>query len=270
MKLLDTITAKFKKSPKDNAIGRINKRAGWMIPDALAIRLFALERKKFYRRIQIMARAQLPFSEAIEELRNRAFESKSGVMFAMLDHVFMKQRKGATIGQALRGWVPPVELMLLEAGDMRGFTQFANVIDDILMLQSATSEMKSKVIMGLVEPVIMVLSMYGLIAWMSSSFNKKVLALTHINPDKLTGLAQQFYTVGVFSASPWAYIAPLIVTGIIAFIFWSMPHWCGISTISIGGKKVRLPAIFRALYEDGLIKYHRGLFIVRLLGHLGC
>ena len=245
MNFLDNLLIKLKKSPKENkanGIQRKNKRAGWMIPDALAIKLFSLERKKFYRRIQIMARAQLPFSEAIEELRSRAFESKSGVMFAMLDHVFHKQRKGATIGQALRGWVPPVELMLLEAGDMRGFTQFANVIDDILMLQTATSEMKSKVIMGLIEPVIMVFSMYALIAWMSSSFNAKVLALTHINPDKLTGLAAQFYRVGVFSSSSWAYIVPLMAMGLVIFIFWSMPRWCGISKISIAGKSIQLPA----------------------------
>jgi type II secretory pathway component PulF len=247
VKLLDKLTSKAKKAPKDDGIGRVNKRAGWMMPDAVAVKLFPLERKKFYRRIQIMARAQLPFSEAIEELRSRAFESKSGIMFAMLDHVFKRQRKGDTIGQALRGWVPPVELMLLEAGDLRGFTQFANVIDDILMLQTATSEMKSKVIMGLIEPVIMVLSMYALIAWMSSSFNAKVLALTHINPDKLTGLAAQFYTVGVFSASSWAYILPLIVTGIIAFIFWSMPHWCGISTLNIAGKRIPLPEFLGTL-----------------------
>ena len=86
MNFLDNLLIKLKKSPKENkanGIQRKNKRAGWMIPDALAIKLFSLERKKFYRRIQIMARAQLPFSEAIEELRSRAFESKSGVMFAM-------------------------------------------------------------------------------------------------------------------------------------------------------------------------------------------
>ncbi|MBN6739494.1 hypothetical protein JKG47_02890 [Acidithiobacillus sp. MC6.1] len=202
----------------------------WMMQEPVARVLFPMQRKRFYRRIQIMSKAQLPFSDAVEELRNRAKESKNGVMYAALSSMAYRQGRGRSIAESLDGWVPREEMMLLNAGDKRGYSGFVTAIDQILNMGSATKAMMTTLVSGLIEPLIMIAAMYGLITWMAKSFNQKALSLTHINPNQLTGEAHQLYAVGVFATTVWSWLIPLLVLlfmGVLLVILpvWVKPEW---------------------------------------------
>lgn len=199
---------------------------GWMVSDWLARLLFPhLQKKKLYHRIRLTAKVREPFADSINEMMRRAREQRSGVMYAALKSISARLGRGRTIGEALTGWVPHEERMLLSAGDKRGYDGFAGAIDEILYLQDATKSMVSRTIMGILPPIGIVIAQYILMLWMALAFTQKALKLTHVSPHQLTGLAHQFYVVGIFAQSVWAWILPIVVLLLIAGVLFSMPNW---------------------------------------------
>lgn len=197
------------------------KWQGWMVPGALARKLFFLERKNFLRRFRVLALAGLPYSDALEELRDSAYRRKNGIMFAALESMVLRQRKGRTLAETFDGWLAPEDVMLIEAGDLRGGGKhLAEAIDEALEMHETEKEMKTTVLSGLFEPFVMLAAVYGLIAWMASNFVTEVLTIMNVDPAQLKGTARQLYEVGIFATSYWAWLAPilLIVFGVLVFM----------------------------------------------------
>lgn len=202
----------------------------WIIPENVAIHLFPLKKKSFFRRIQIMGKAQVPFSNAISELKKRTYENHEGVMYAALKSMDLRIRRGQDMSKVFQGWLKPEEIMLITAGDKRGFSGYVTAIEQVLNMGGATAEMQSALLMGIIEPVILLASIYLLMLWMSGKFTGKLLILTHVPPSRLTGLAHQFYEMGVFSASPWSIVLPIVVVIPFVLIWWSFSRWTGEKT----------------------------------------
>lgn len=202
----------------------------WMIPENVARKLFTMRKKSFLRRIQIMGKAQVPFSDAISELKKRAYENHEGVMYAALQSMDLRIRRGQSMDRVFSGWLKPEEIMLITAGDKRGFKGYVTSIEQVLSMGGATSEMQGALLMGIIEPVILIASIYVLMLWMSSSFTGKVLAMTHVSPTRLTGLAHQFYVMGVFSNSIWAAVVPAVMVLPVILVWVSFSRWTGVKT----------------------------------------
>ncbi len=196
----------------------------WMVPENVARKMFSLQRKRLLRRLQVMARAHLPLAESVSELKDRAHTSRKGVMYAALSSIDLKLRRGRTMADAFNGWIPEIQIMLMEAGQRRGYEAFAQAIEDVLTLQGATSEMIGRIVSGIMEPALLLIANYILVLWMASNFTDKVFAMLRINPDQLTGQAHQFYMVGVFAKSPWAWLSPVLFGGLMVWLFMSLPR----------------------------------------------
>ena len=199
----------------------------WQFPEGFARKMFWMKRKRFLRRIQVMARAHLPMSDSIAELRARAHHSKDGVMFAALQSMEHRQRRGRSLAETFEGWLPPTDIMLIQAGDQSGYEALAKAIDDIIDLQGATTEMIGRIISGLIEPGILIFANYILILWMANNFTAKALASTGIKAGQLTGTAHTFYEIGIFATTPWAWGAPIIFGVLLGLLFASLPRWTG-------------------------------------------
>lgn len=224
-----------------------DKKAGWMVPEKLALYLFRFSRKAFYRRIQIMAKARMPFDSAIAELRQQAYAARQGVMFAMLDSVYRRMQRGRDLETSLEDWIPKEDRMLLSAGDKQGYTGFIGAIDQIMDVSGATKEMMRTLIGGLAEPAIMLIAMYFLIAWMAKNFNQKALSATHVPPGKLTGLAHQLYSVGLFATTFWAWLVPLTFVAAFAGVIFAMPMFTKPRSMRIMLDKVPPWSIYKAI-----------------------
>lgn len=208
----------------------------WMMPENVARKLFYSKKKSFLRRIQIMGKAQIPFSDAIAELKKRAYENHEGIMYAALQSMDLKIRRGQPMENVFSGWLKSEEIMLITAGDKRGFSGYVSAIDQVMTMGGATSEMQVALLMGIIEPVILLASIYVLMLWMSGSFTMKLLKMTHVSPDKLTGLARQFYEMGLFSSSIWSAIVPIFLVTPIILVWISFSRWTGEKTNT---KKIR-------------------------------
>lgn len=195
----------------------------WMVPEDLARRLFFLKRKTLLRRMYVMALAKMPLADSLIELQHRAKEAKDGIMYAALTSMVTRQRRGRELAQTLEGWLTPTDIMLLEAGDKRGYESFAEAIDNVLSLQGATREMVGYVLSGLFEPLVMLGSIYGLIVWLAGSFNDQVLSLMQIDASRLYGSARTLYDIGLFSKTIWVWIVPVVFLLLMAALFRSLP-----------------------------------------------
>lgn len=196
----------------------------WMVPESVARKMFWMERKKFLRRFRVLVMAKLPHSDALDELRASALENKRGVMFAALDSMVQRQRRGRDLSDTFDGWFAPADIMLMEAGERRGGgPHLAAAIDEVLDMQGATKEMVAHVLAGLFEPAVMLAAIYALVTWLAGTFTGEVLTLMKLNPDSLTGSARQLYVVGVFSQSAWVWIVPLFILATLVAIFLSLP-----------------------------------------------
>lgn len=184
-----------------------------------------------------MGKAQVPFSDAITELKNRAYENREGIMFAALQVMDLRVRRAQNLGQVLNGWLAPEEIMLIVAGDNRGFSGYVSAIDQVLGMGDATSEMRGALLMGVMEPIILLASIYILMLWMSTTFTGKLLSITHVSPDKLTGLAYQFYAMGQFADSIWSIVIPVVIFVPPALVWWSFPRWTGERTKTVAMRK---------------------------------
>lgn len=202
----------------------------WMIPDNVAHFLFFQKKKSFLRRIQIMGKAQVPFSDAIAELKKRAYENHEGILYAVLQSMDLRIRRGQPMEKVFAGWLKDEEIMLITAGDKRGFVGYVNAIDQVMTMGGATSEMQFALLMGVIEPVILLASIYVLMLWMSGSFTMQLLKMTHTSPSKLTGFALQFYEMGVFSSSVWSAIVPIVLITPIVLVTISFSRWTGVKT----------------------------------------
>lgn len=195
----------------------------WMVPEGVARRLFFLKRKTLLRRLRVMALAKMPLADSLIELQQRAKDAKDGIMYAALTNMVVRQKRGCTLAQTFEGWFAPTDIMLLEAGDKRGYDSFAKAIDDILSLQGATREMIGYVLGGLFEPLVMLGSIYALIVWLAGSFNDQVLSLMEIDASRLYGSARTLYDIGQFSKTIWAWIAPVAFLLVMVALFRSLP-----------------------------------------------
>ncbi len=238
--VLSSISDKFKSKFKN----------AWMVPENVARKLFFLERKRLLRRLQVMARAHLPLAESISELKERAHTSRKGIQYAALSAIDMRLRRGRSMADAFAGWIPEIEVMLMEAGHRRGYEAFAQAIEDVLALQGATTEMIGRIISGLMEPVLLLLANYGLVLWMASSFTDKVFAMLRIRPDQLTGQAHEFYMVGVFAKSFWSWLLPLVFLTLMVALFVSLPRAKG-SWRNVLDRAVPPWSIYRAIVGAG-------------------
>jgi len=196
---------------------------GWIVPENLARHLFFIKRKALLRRLRVMALAKMPFADSLVELQKRAKDAKDGIMYAALTSMVTRQQRGLELAQTLNGWFSPIDIMLLEAGDRRGYESFAEAIDDVLALRGATKEMIGYVLSSLFEPLVMLGSIYALIVWLAGSFNDQVLSLMQIDPSRLHGSARTLYEIGLFSKTTWAWIVPFMFLLLIGALFWSLP-----------------------------------------------
>jgi type II secretory pathway component PulF len=144
-------------------------------------------------------------------------------MYAALTSMVMRQRRGRELAKTLEGWFAPTDIMLLEAGDKRGYESFAEAIDNVLSLQGAAREMIGYVLAGLFEPLVMLGSIYGLIVWLAGSFNDQVLSLIQIDASRLYGSARTLYDIGLFSKTIWVWIVPAVFLILMAALFRSLP-----------------------------------------------
>jgi len=182
-------------------------------------------RLRMYRQIAKMLANGLPMLRILEELHARVSEQgrKPNEPFAIvLSDCRRTVQNGRMLSEALEGWAPRGEQMILMAGEQSGRLESAlmGVIDVVV----AGKRIKSIIVGGMAYPIV-VLALIGGYMYL---FGTRVIPefARIVDPTTWKGAAHSLYTMSLLVQN-WMLYFVIAAVALIASILTSMPYWRG-------------------------------------------
>jgi type II secretory pathway component PulF len=182
-------------------------------------------RVKQYERIQKMLEAGLPLLRILDELHQRVSDNgkrRGDISAVVLSEWKKKVQNGSRFSEAIEGWVPPVELMILSAGEDAG--ELAAALKSVIGFAASGNQIRAAIIGGVSYPamvlVLIVVYIYIFGAHVIPRFGAVV------NPANWHGVARSLYLLSGFVQS-WAVHVLLGVVIAVAIVIFSFNRWCG-------------------------------------------
>ncbi len=181
-------------------------------------------RRRLWTKIAKLLANGVPILDAIKSIHGRRVASNGGKdpVSVALAHWIDSLRNGARLGQAIAGWVPRDEQMLIAAGEQSGR------LDDALMYAAevmvAKTKIRSAVMSGLMYPSVMMMMAIGVLLMFSY---KIIPEFARVVPDeKWHGVARIMIDLADFTRS-WIVLIVAVLVGLIVALFMSFPRWSG-------------------------------------------
>jgi type II secretory pathway component PulF len=180
-------------------------------------------RLRLYRKLSSLARTGMPLPRALEVLwrlasdhGNKPDRSLAVVIEAWREQVF----DGRPFGQAISGWVPERESVIVEAGTQ----DLAQSLDDAAMLIEESRKMMGAVFSAVTYPSFLFF-LVGILLYIFST--EAIPAFAAVKPsDQWRGLAGVMATVA--GAVRVGAVPVLVVVGLLLVAaLWSLPRWTG-------------------------------------------
>ena len=181
-------------------------------------------RLRFYRKLATMLKNKIPLANALYTLYNQY--SKDGTKPDVTEAAFIARwlkavREGDDYVDALKGWVPDSELMIIQAGKN---TDLARTMFDAIRLSEGMSRIRKCITEGLRQPAILFAAMIGAFYFFGTTILPSFAQI--VPPDKWTGSASTLADVCTFVVEDGL----LVVIGVsllIGLLSWAMPNWTG-------------------------------------------
>lgn len=183
----------------------------------------AARRRLWIKLAKLLANG-VPLLDALKTIHERRVEGGSAKEpTALAMGMWMARiRNGHRLGQAIEGWVPKDEQMLISAGEQSG--RLDKALMNASEIMNAKGKIKKAVIGGLLYPAIMMMIALGVLVMFSF---KIIPEFSKVVPDeRWHGIARVMIDLANFSRSWLPLIAILLVAGFIA-LFMSFPRWSG-------------------------------------------
>lgn len=178
-------------------------------------------RVDFYNMIAAMLRGNLPLSSCLEKLL-LSYQKPGDSMAVVLRSWISKLEAGKTFSEALEGWVPKSELILISAGERSN--NLAIALDQAARGIKAVAAIKSAFIKALAYPLGIIVFVVALLGFFSSQMQPIITQSFKITD--FPGYTQTLFSVGGFIANYYILLIILGVSGV-SLIAWSMNSWKG-------------------------------------------
>lgn len=189
------------------------------------LQLSSNARLRLYRKISGLLSNGVSLQQALDKIWEQASRGgkKPGLPVAMAVDAWRRAyREGKPFGQALEGWAPVSERMLVEAGEAG--SRLDEALQSVIKLNINSAKIRGALIGGLAYPVILLLALGGILYL----FGTVVLPSfeTILPKERWTGLAAGLAALVVFADN---YLIPTALLIIIAFVLWivTLPRWTG-------------------------------------------
>lgn len=195
----------------------------WAVKFARAT-LNAKFRASFYRKLAALLRNSVRIKEAVGEMKERANKrNQTDARRIFYAHIYQRLSMGQPLSASLKGYVPSIEQLVIEAGERSH--DFPAALEEAAESIKMQGQIKSMVIGGSIEPLIM----FGVIfAALKVISQKMIPALANtLPPEQWEGTPATMYAVTSFVDSGW-FTASLIlfVIGLVT-AFVTLPSWTG-------------------------------------------
>jgi type II secretory pathway component PulF len=188
-------------------------------------------RIEVYRNLRDLIGDGLPIQEAIDTAYRSLAEhsdgrprksAKSPSAFALKDWS-NALRMGRGIGEALEGWAPAMERMLVISSE-RSSDSLSSVFDLIISRIRSRRRLVSAMWKALLYPAVLVLGLLGFLYVMAYKVAPQLT--TSLRPDQLGASGEILLGTAAFVRDFW-WLIPVIVISPIVYIVWSMPRGTG-------------------------------------------
>lgn len=184
------------------------------------------KRLNLYRRISSRLKNGVNLDETLDHMYRRA--SKDGKNPGEVDAIAIGEwlsriRNGKPFSEAIEGWAPNSERMIVSAGEKSGF--LAENLLSVCKVVESNSRMKMAILGSLVKPVMLLLAAIAVMM----IFGLKVIPMfTKLsNPATWSGAAYSLYVVSNFVKSVWLWISLGIGAFVTAIMIISLPRLTG-------------------------------------------
>lgn len=149
------------------------------IPLAKAyLRLFPSARFRIYQMLGRLIDAELDARSALEfiyEVLSQDGKKKGELDAVAVSHWLRAYQEHGRLSEALSGWVPQTEVLLLEAGERSG--RFQHALEVMLRLNSKLSSIRFQIAGKLAYPILSALALSGMLYFLATEFIPPILAI---------------------------------------------------------------------------------------------
>lgn len=182
-------------------------------------------RDRMFEQLAVQLENGLTLMASINDIGRRAEKrhGKNTPVAAAARAITRRMRGGESFASALKGWAPPDEVMIIDAGE-RG-ANLPGVLRLVIKGRERSRTMRGAIIGALMEPAVLLASLYAMLLliglWVVPPLAKAV------PPAQWHGSAAGLYKASEFTQSFWVVVAPVLCVALTVVIFWSMPRWTG-------------------------------------------
>lgn len=182
-------------------------------------------RIRLYRKISKMISNGLPLLKILEELQERASHQgrkPSEPMAIVLDDCRRMVQNGRLLSEALEGWIPKSEQMIIMAGERSG--RLPATLSAVIGVVQSGKKIKGVILGGLSYPI----AILTLILLYMYVFGTRVIPqfARVSDPERWQGAAKSLYIMSQLVQNWMAYIVLALLAILVALVL-SMPRWRG-------------------------------------------
>lgn len=182
-------------------------------------------RLRLYRKMSKMLSSGLPLLKVLEDLHGRASQQgtkPTEALAIVLNDCRRSVQNGRLLAEALEGWTPRAEQMILMAGEQSGKLE-ATLISVVKVVQ-ARKKINAVIVGGMAYP----LAILGLVLSYIYLFGTKVIPqfTLMMDPARWQGAARSLYVMSLWVQQSMGY-ALLAVALLVLAVGLSLPRWRG-------------------------------------------
>lgn len=182
------------------------------------------DRRSIWLKLAKLLENGVPILKATESIRDRRVKAKGESDFAVLamKEWVARMRNGSKFSEAIVGWAPHQEIMLISAGDRSGDLQSALLTSSGVMM--TIKKIRGAVIAGVLYPLILSI-MAITVAYL---FGTKIFPqfFKIASEDKWQGFATYAISFSHF-VQDWLWLVGVIVVLVTVLFFYSLSRWDG-------------------------------------------
>lgn len=207
------------------------------------------KRNRIYRKLNRFLNNGVPMTRALDILWNHASDDgrkPKESQAVIIDHWRRQVAEGRKLGQAIKGWVPDSDRLVIEGGEAAGNLTVA--IEKAMAINESAGKIKTTVIKGLSYPLMLVGAAIGLLVLI---VRQVVPAFDAVLPkEQWEGLGAQMAFVARMIDS-YLFVGLSAMGILMALAVWSMPRWTG----SMRTKLDKLPpwSLYRLVLGSGFM-----------------
>ncbi|CAB3772174.1 type II secretion system F family protein [Paraburkholderia humisilvae] len=213
------------------------------------LQLTAQARLRIYRKIAKMLANGLPLLRVLEELELRASSEgrkPNEPQAIVLSDWRRVVQNGGMLSEAMQGWVPQTEQMIIMAGEQSG--RLETSLTSVSAVVTSGRRIRMAIVGGLAYPAAILAMTIGYVFL----FGKLVIPrfAMIVSPDRWHGVAHSLYTLSRFVQSGMIYCV-LLLAALVTLMFYSMPRWSGRTRVLLD----RYPpySIYRLIVGSGFL-----------------